>query len=122
MGGWLVGWLVKAQAKELSFDVLSDFSSWSDLYVDKKMGVRALSLIAGAAVVNKRGISLSRKDLISLGPHPPFLYPVVLLCYLQDDEWWNFSLKILDKFDGSVIIVYYYLVPISWPTLYLHIL
>ena len=81
-GGWMVCWYVgclKAQAKELSFDVLSGFVPWSDLYLDNKIGARTVNLTAGATVMNERGISLSGKDLISLGPQSPFLYLIVLL-------------------------------------------
>lgn len=48
------GWF-KAQAKGLSFDMLSGLVLWSDLEDRskiQKIGVRRLSLTAGTAVVN----------------------------------------------------------------------
>lgn len=49
------GWF-KAQAKEPSFDLFSGFVPWSDLCLDKKIGLRRLNLPAGATVVNIGGI------------------------------------------------------------------
>lgn len=59
-GGMGDGWS-KAQAKELSFDMLSGFVLWSDLCLDKKIGVRRLNLMAGTTVVNIGGIRVCQE-------------------------------------------------------------
>ena len=62
MGGWIDGWMgdgwFKTQAKALSFDMLSGFVLWSDLCLEKKIGVRRLNFTAGTTVVNIGGIAV----------------------------------------------------------------